>query len=142
MSDILEILHVLGAVFVVGPMVILPMFALRALRAGNGTQVRLLAGSALGFGIATLVVAALGFGVFAMADADRGWTFTTTWVLVSIIAITAASAIHLGVVVPALYGAGGEKGASSFSYALIASTSGVVAILMVIVVILMVARPA
>ena len=142
MSDILEVLHVLGAVFIVGPMVILPMFALRAIRAGNGTQVRLLAGSALGFGIATIIVAALGFGVFAMADADRGWTFATTWVLVSIIATTAASVVHLGVVVPALYGASGDRGASSFSYALIASTSGLVAILMLVVVVLMVARPA
>jgi uncharacterized membrane protein len=141
MSEILETLHVLGAVFVVGPMVVLPMFALRAIRAGNGTQVRLLAGSALGFGIATIVVAALGFGAMAMADPERGWTLATPWILSSAIAVAAGCAIHLGVVVPALYGATGERGAGSFGYALVATTSGVVAILMVVVVVLMVVRP-
>jgi uncharacterized membrane protein len=141
MSDLLEVLHVAGAVFIVGPMVILPMFALRAIRTGDGTQVRLLAGAALGFGIATVVVAALGFGVMAMADADRGWSLATPWILISAIAVATACAVHLGVVVPALYGAAGDRGAGSFSYALIATTSGFVAVLMVIVVILMVVRP-
>jgi uncharacterized membrane protein len=141
MSDLLEVLHIAGAVFVVGPMVVLPMFALRAIRLGAGTQVRLLAGSSLGFGIAAVVVAVLGFGVMSLADADRGWSLTTPWILVSVIAVTAACAVHLGVVVPALYGATGERGAGSFGYALVATTSGLVAILMVGVVILMIVRP-
>ena len=141
MSDLLEILHVAGAVFVVGPMVVLPMFALRAIRAGAGPQVRLLAGSSLGFGIAAIVVAVLGFGAMAMADADRGWSVTTPWILTSVIAVAAACTVHLGVVVPALYGAAKERGTGSFGYALVATTSGLVAILMVVVVVLMVVRP-
>jgi uncharacterized membrane protein len=140
MSDLLEILHIAGAVFVVGPMVILPMFALRVIRAGDGAQVRLLAGSSLGFGIATVIVAIIGFGVMAMADADRGWSVTTPWILVSIIAVSVACTVHLAIVVPALYGAVGERG-TGFSYALVATTSGLVAILMVAVVVLMVVRP-
>lgn len=141
MSELFEILHVAGAVFIVGPMVVLPMFALRALRTGAGSQVRLLASSSLGFGIATIVVAALGFGAMAMADADRGWSITTPWILVSVVAVAVACAVHLAVVVPALFNAGGDGGERSFSYALIATTSGLVAILMVVVVILMVVRP-
>lgn len=141
MSDLLEILHVAGAVFVVGPMVVLPMFALRAIRAGAGPQVRLLAGSSLGFGIAAIVVAVLGFGAMAMADADRGWSVTTPWILASVIAVAAACTVHLAVVVPALYGSAKERGAGSFGYALVATTSGLVAILMVVVVVLMVVRP-
>ena len=140
MSDLLEILHIAGAVFVVGPMVVLPMFALRAIRAGDGTQVRLLAGSSLGFGIATIVVAVLGFGVLAMADPERGWSLTTPWILVSVVAATAACLVHLAIVVPALYAVRGERG-TGFGYALIATTSGVVAILMVVVVVLMIVRP-
>jgi len=41
MSELLEILHVAGAVFIVGPMVILPMFALRALRARTAGPCRI-----------------------------------------------------------------------------------------------------
>ena len=141
MSDLLEVLHVVGAVFIVGPMVILPMFALRAIRAGDGTQVRLLAGSALGFGIATIVVAALGFGVMAMAEMRIQGVVSAHPRSASAIAVATACAVHLGVVVPALFGAAGDRGAGSFGYALIATTSGFVAVLMVIVVVLMVVRP-
>ena len=141
MSDLIELLHVAGAVFVIGPMATLPMLALRAIRTGDGTQTRLLARSSLGFGIAAVVVAALGFGALATADSDRGWSLTTPWILLSVIAVTVACAVHLGVVVPALYGASGARGAGSFSYALVATTSGLVAILMVVVVVLMVVRP-
>ncbi|WP_395638351.1 conjugal transfer protein TrbL [Pseudolysinimonas sp.] len=141
MSDLLEVLHIAGAVFVVGPMVLLPMFALRALRAGDGAQVRRFAGSALGFGIAAVVVAAIGFGVLAMADPERGWTLTTPWILGSIVSAAVAAGVHLGVVVPGLYRAAREPGAGTFGYALVATTSGLVAILMVVVVILMIVRP-
>jgi len=141
MGTLLEVLHVAGAVFVVGPMVLLPMFALRAIRAGDGTQVRRFANSSLGFGIATLVVGALGFGVMATSDPDENLSLSTGWILASVVAFAAAIIIHLAVVVPALRNADREEGERSFGYALVAATSGTVAILLVLVVILMVARP-
>lgn len=141
MGILLEVLHVAGAVFVVGPMVLLPMFALRAIRAGDGAQVRRFANSALGFGIATLVVGALGFGVMATTDPSENLSISTGWILVSVIAFAAAIVIHLAVVVPALRNADRDKGERSFGYALVATTSGTVAILLVLVVVLMITRP-
>ena len=39
METLFAVLHVVSAVFIVGPMAILPMTAMRALRAGNAGQV-------------------------------------------------------------------------------------------------------
>ena len=45
MNELFNVLHVVTAVFIVGPLAILPMTALRALRSGNGAQVATLATS-------------------------------------------------------------------------------------------------
>lgn len=45
MDTLISILHVVGAVFIVVPMAILPMTAMRAVRAGKGAQVAVLAKS-------------------------------------------------------------------------------------------------
>jgi hypothetical protein len=45
MTKMFLVLHVLGSVFIVGPMAILPMTAMRALRAGNAPQLTTLAKS-------------------------------------------------------------------------------------------------
>ena len=38
METVLNVLHVLAAVFIIGPMAILPMTAMRAIRGGDGAQ--------------------------------------------------------------------------------------------------------
>jgi len=83
MEAILSALHVVGAVFIVGPMAILPMTAMRAVRAGQGAQVAVLARSTFVFTLLSLVVALLGFGVVGVST--HGTTISTPWVLISII---------------------------------------------------------
>jgi len=146
MDTVLTVLHVVAAVFLVGPMAILPMTALRALRAGEWSMVSTLAASTRVFSLASLLVAVLGFGVVGTADKRFDLSVTTSWVLTSIILYVIALALSLAVVVPAMKRAAGEleggRGeAARALYGRIAAGSGVVALLLVAVTVLMVWKP-
>ena len=146
MNTVLTVLHVVAAVFLVGPMAILPMTALRALRAGEWSMVSTLAVSTRVFSLASLLVAVLGFGVLGTADKRFDLSVTTSWVLTSIILYVIALALSLAVVVPAMKRAAGEleggRGeAARALYGRIAAGSGVVSLLLVAVTVLMVGKP-
>ena len=146
MDTVLTVLHVVTAVFIVGPMAILPMTAMRAVRAGNGAQVAVLAKSTMIFSWLSLIVFLLGFGVMGMADEKFGLSFTTPWILWSIILYVIAFALSLFVVVPAMNRAAEalgstNDGAAKGGYPAIAAGSGIVALLLVAVVVLMAWKP-
>ena len=146
MDTVLTVLHVVGAGFVVGPMAILPMTALRALRAGEWSMVSTLTTSTRVFSLASLLVAVLGFGVVGTADERFDLSVTTSWVLTSIVLYLIALALSLAVVVPAMRRAAGEleagRGESARAlYGRISAGSGVVALLLVAVTVLMVWKP-
>jgi uncharacterized membrane protein len=146
MDTVLTVLHVVAAVFLVGPMAILPMTALRALRAGEWSMVSTLAVSTRVFSLASLLVAVLGFGVVGTADKRFDLSVTTSWVLTSIILYVIALALSLAVVVPAMKRAAGEleggRGEPARAlYGRIAAGSGVVSLLLVAVTVLMVWKP-
>lgn len=151
MDTIFTVLHVVTAVFIVGPMAIIPMTAMRAVRAGNAAQVRVLAKSTTIFSWLSLIVFVLGFGVMGMADEKYGLTFTTPWILWSIILYVVAFALSVFVVVPAMNkaadaleataSAGGAAAAEKSGYPAIAAGSGIVSLLLVAVVVLMVWKP-
>ena len=146
MNTVLTVLHVVAAVFLVGPMAILPMTALRALRAGEWSMVSTLAVSTRVFSLASLLVAVLGFGVVGTADKRFDLSVTTSWVLTSIILYVIALALSLAVVVPAMKRAAGEleggRGEPARAlYGRIAAGSGVVSLLLVAVTVLMVWKP-
>jgi uncharacterized membrane protein len=157
METLMNVLHVVAAVFIVGPMTILPMTAMRALRSGAQAQVASLAKSTYVFSLLSLIVVVFGFGLMGMSDPKRHWTITTPWILISIIAYVLALVLNLAVVVPAMrhagaamvpatVGAGSETSAkrgrpASPGYQRISMSSGLVALLMVLVVVLMVWRP-
>lgn len=151
MGEIINILHVVGAVFVVGPMAILPMTAMRSVRAGNAAQVETLAKSTNLFSLLSVLVVVFGFGALSMAKKEDNYSFSSTWVLLSIIFYLAAIAISLFVVVPALRSAsealedGPAEGvatpAKPSGFTKIAAGSGIVAILLVAVTVLMVWKP-
>jgi uncharacterized membrane protein len=146
MDTLLTALHVVAAVFVIGPMAILPMTALRAVRAGNGPVVALLSTSTRVFTLASLLVAVLGFAVLGSVAKTDKVSVATGWVLTSIVLYLAALALSLLVVVPSLRRAASElaesrtEGAQAV-YGRIAASSGVVALLLVAVTVLMVWRP-
>lgn len=77
MDILFNILHVVSAVFIIGPIAIMPMAALRSLRHGDnersiktGKSVRLLS-------YLSLIVVVTGFGVMGMADPKYDLTITT-----------------------------------------------------------------
>jgi uncharacterized membrane protein len=155
---IFDILHVAAAVFIVGPMAILPMTAMRAIRAGSPRQVRTLARSTNIFSLLSLLVVILGFGSLGTTDPKYDVSVTSTWVWLSIVLYVVALALTLFVVVPAMRRAAdaieGEEAveaedpaakaappAKSGGYGAIAGTSGIASLLLVVVVVLMVWKP-
>lgn len=181
MDTLIDILHIVGAVFVVGPMAILPMTAMRALRGGNAQQVATLAKSTNLFTLLSVIVALLGFGAVGASSPKYHLSILTPWVLVSIILYAIALALNLFLVVPsmrraaselaggrdtravagpaatgpaaggaaagsgegtsAVDAAAGATGAGASGYGAIAGGSGIVALLLVAVVVLMVWKP-
>lgn len=149
MNILMGILHLLAAVFIVGPMAILPMTGMRAVRAGDGRQVSTLAKSTLVFTLLSLLALIFGFG--AMGTSKYDLSVSTPWILISLVLYVIAFLLSIAVVWPTLRRAGrrlqeqsGADGTSSLAgneYSIIAMGSGIVTILLVVVVILMVWKP-
>ena len=139
----MTVLHVATAVFIVGPMAILPMTGLRSLRSGNAAQVRTLARSTGIFTWLSLLTFVFGFGVMGMADPKFNLSFTTPWILWSIILYAIAFLLTIFVVVPRMTAAaeGAAEGAKPANYGIIAATSGLSALLLLAVVVLMIWKP-
>lgn len=150
----LNILHVVLAVFLIGPMAILPMTAMRALRAGQHGQVVSLAKSTRIFTLLSLLVVIFGFGLQGIYSIP----LTTPWILISIIAYVVALLLNLVLVVPAMRKAGAAAVPAAANtragdtahnapagearrYPQIAAGSGVVTLLLVLVTVLMVWKP-
>jgi uncharacterized membrane protein len=143
MGTVLTVLHVVTAVFVVGPMAILPMTGMRAVRTGNAAVAGLLARSTGVFSLASLVVAVLGFGVVGTADKRFDLSVGTPWVLASIVLYLVALLLSLLVVVPALRRAAADLAGAgkTAAYGRIAGGSGLVSLLLLAVTVLMVWKP-
>lgn len=145
MNTVLSILHVASAIFIIGPMAILPMTGLRALRSGSGTQVRTLAKSTSIFTWLSLLVIVFGFGIVGTVGQDWGISITTSWILWSIILYALAFALAMFVVAQMNKAAieidGAAPGTKPVGYGAIAASSGVAALLLAAVVVLMVWRP-
>lgn len=144
MDTVLNILHVVSAVFIIGPLAILPMTGLRAMRAGEAGAVATLAKSTFIFSLLSLLVVFFGFGVMGMADDSWGLSMTTSWILSSIILYLVALVLALVLVVPALRSAasslrnGNPVGSAR---ARVAAGSGLVSLLLLAVTVLMVWKP-
>jgi uncharacterized membrane protein len=163
MGTLLNILHVVTAVFIVGPMAILPMTGMRAIRAGNAGQVLTLAKSTFVLSLASLAVVIFGFGAMSLADERFNLSVTTPWILISIVLYIIALIVSLAMVVPIMRRAGhrlqeaenapagatgtapvkgsSTAGRSMSEYSLIAMSSGISAVLLLVIVILMVWKP-
>ncbi|WP_130177688.1 DUF2269 family protein [Cryobacterium sp. SO1] len=144
MDTTLELLHIVAAVFIVGPMAILPMTGLRALRAREAGPITVLAKSVNLFTLLSLLVALFGFGALGMSERA---SFASTWIWLSIVLYAIALGINLFLVVPALRTAAEEVTANASGtarlavYPRIAAGSGIVTLLLVGVTVLMVLRP-
>ena len=147
MSVFLVVLHVVSGVFIIGPMAVLPMLGLRALRSRKPSEVTALAKSVKFFSLLSLVVVFLGFAALGMSAPKDNFSITSTWVWVSLVAYAIGLALNLVIVVPALRSAatsldtGTVGGVRVAGYSRISAGSGTVALLLVIIVVLMVWKP-
>ena len=146
MDALFAVLHVATAVFIVGPMAILPMTAMRAARAGNGAQVMSLAKATSTFSLLSLIVFVLGFAVLGMSDPKDHFSFASAWIIWSIILYVVALAVNIFVTVPAMKRVAASvpeptEAARPAGYGAIVGGSGLASLLLVAVVVLMVWKP-
>lgn len=145
MHTTLLVLHVLAAVFIVGPMAVLPMTGLRALRAGSTDQAASLAKSTFVISLLSLLVVIFGFGVMSASNSTYHLSITTSWIWPSIVMYVIALALNILVVVPALREAAqadsGQATPGGGRYQRVAMSSGLSALLLAAIVVLMTWRP-
>lgn len=147
MYTVMNVLHVVTAVFLVGPMAVIPMAGMRHIRAGQGAAVLSSARSTTIFSVGSVVVAIFGFGLIGLSSWDPKPSVADPWILISLILYAVALALSLIAVVPALRTAGERlqegagAGVATREYKRIAMASGVVTLLLVAVTVLMVVRP-
>lgn len=99
MSTALDALHVVLAILVIGPLVVAPFAARRAIARRSGDGIRFAANQLALFGAGSLLVA--GSGVATVLAGDE-WTMVTPWVLVSSTLFVVALGMIWGYAVPAL----------------------------------------
>jgi hypothetical protein len=141
--DLVVSLHVVAAVFFLGPLVFAASASPRALRAGAeglGT-LRFLARTTRLYGYLSLLVVVLGL---ANVQHKYGYSFSQTWVWLSLVLTVGALAAFILLVAPAQFAAVADFEAGHDARArlpIIAAGSGVASIALVVVVFLMIYQP-
>jgi hypothetical protein len=145
MFKILLALHLLFAVFAVGPLVHAASTAARGVRTGDGAATASSARLLKIYGYASVLVVVLGFGLMSVKRHGKPVAeFGDTWVWLSTALWLVALALVLAVVVPTLERAGELIGKQESVVALtgrVAAVGGVVALIFAAIVFLMVYRP-
>ncbi|HEV7825380.1 MAG TPA: DUF2269 family protein [Mycobacteriales bacterium] len=100
MHTFLKTLHVIAAVFLIGPLVLVPMTGLRAIRLGDLGAVRNAARQTTLYGLLSLLV--FGLGLAVVPTEPEHYDFATPWVTISMTLFIVALALILGVAAPAL----------------------------------------
>jgi uncharacterized membrane protein len=179
MTKLVVTLHVLAAVFLIGPMAITPMMGMRAIRKHDARGVLDAARGTTLYTLLSLIVAALGFITVSVGSKAHHWSFSDAWLTISMTLYVIALALAIGVVTPGLNHAGRLLSATTAAvptpletpvgetvpatpepagtdtatidvearrkldstYGRVAASSGIVALLLVIIVIFMVVKP-
>jgi hypothetical protein len=141
MQKFLIALHVLFAIFAVGPLVGAASVAARGVKAADGPAVASSARTIEIYSYASVLVALLGFGLVQPKWHNK---FSYPWVWVSILLYVAAIALTLALLVPSLVKAGAAitAGRSPQAFvARVAAAGGVVALIFAGIVFLMIYQP-
>jgi uncharacterized membrane protein len=141
MRNLLLALHLLFAIFAVGPLVGAATTATRGVRADDGPAVAASARTLRIYGYGSLVVAVVGMGLVRPKwDAK----FSYPWVWISILLYLLALALTLGVLVPGLSRASSAIGSGEATKPLVArvaAAGGLIGLLFAVIVFLMVYKP-
>lgn len=146
MYNLVLALHVLTAIFAIGPLVHIATTAARGLRSGDAALTASSARSAKIYANVSLVVVILGFALMSMERpyGGKGGEISQPWIWVSAILWLVATGLALGVVVPTLekatatIGGGGQAGTEAGK---VGAVGGVIALCFAVIVFLMVYQP-
>ncbi|MGH3737961.1 MAG: DUF2269 family protein [Micromonosporaceae bacterium] len=150
MGTLLVTLHVLTAIFLIGPLTLAPFFGLRAVVRRDADAVRRAARATMLLAATSGVV--FGFGIGATALSDR-FSYGTPWVTISITLSVVALLALLLVATPALRSIAGlisdgeiatdphAKAKMDSLRGRVAASAGLTALIWAIVVILMMTKP-
>jgi len=146
MRHLLLALHLVVAIFAVGPLVGAATTASRAVRLRDADGMAAAAKTIRRYAYASILVPILGMG---LVQSKWNFSFSQTWIWLSLLLYLAALALALTVLVPALTrapsvladGQAPASGASDGLSARIAASGGLIAVLFVVIVFLMVYKP-
>lgn len=137
-------LHLVTAVFLVGPSAIAGMSSVRAAKAGHAQALRDASRTTRLYSLGTLVTVLLGTGLVGLTTVGEQWDLGQLWISASYALWFVALALTLGMVVPAQLKAakaieGGGNGGDLAGR--IAAGSGLALLAWTAIIVLMVAKP-
>lgn len=121
-------LHVLLAIFLIGPLAMIPMTALRSIRRRDAGQLHGAARQTMIYGLASIAVFLLGFAVVGTEPASHKISLGAPWLTISMTLYVIAIVLVLAVLVPSLNKAARliDKGVLDPKSALAANTTAAV----------------
>lgn len=148
MFKLLLFLHLLAAIFAIGPLVGAATTASRALRSPDAAAATAAARMIRLYSYVSVVVVVLGMGLMSQKESGDSSaevaSFGDTWIWVSVLLWLAAMAVALGVLAPSLTKAAAEIGSTGSAQALVgrvAAAGGVIGVVYAVIVVLMVYQP-
>jgi len=144
MYKVLLALHILAAVFAVGPLVHAATTASRGLRLGDAAAIKTSSRMCRIYSAASVVVVILGFGLMSATSPythEKVADFGDVWIWLSLLLWLVAAALAFFVVVPALDKAAADTTTASSMVGRVAAAGGIVGILFAVIIFLMVYRP-
>jgi uncharacterized membrane protein len=95
-------LHVLFAIFLIGPLAMIPMTALRSIRGRDARQLHGAARQTMIYGLASILVFLLGFAVVGTEPSNHKISLGAPWLTISMTLYVIALVLVLVVLVPSL----------------------------------------
>ncbi|HET7389017.1 MAG TPA: DUF2269 family protein [Nocardioidaceae bacterium] len=147
MFKILFVLHLLAAIFAVGPLIHAATTASRGIRQGNPAATAYSSRMAKIYAYVSVLVIVFGFGLMSSTSPfthQETASFTETWIWLSLVLWAVAVALTLGVIAPTLDKATAALGSGEKVTNLtgrVAASGGVVGLIFAAVVVLMVYQP-
>jgi hypothetical protein len=137
-------LHILAAIFAVGPLVHAATTASRGLRQGDVTAIRTSARMLNVYTVASVAVVIFGFGLMSSTSPythEKVASFGDVWIWLSLLLWLVAAAISYFLIVPALGQAAEDVSGARALVGRVAAFGGIVGIVFAVIVFLMVYQP-
>lgn len=144
MFKVLLALHLVTAVFAIGPLVHAATTASRGLRQGDSAAIRTSSRTIRIYTTASVLVVVFGFGLMSATSPYTDETvasFGELWIWLSVLLWLVAAALAFLVVVPALDKAAADVESGSALVGRVAAAGGVIGLIFAVIVFLMVYQP-